>query len=130
MAQVIIRVLDINDRTPEFADLPYIFRVKENDLTGYIGRVHVITFILLNLCIRLAWNRVSSFQAKDADIEKNSQISYSLPLEPNFSINSQTGEIKANTPLDYEKERVRFIRPLNFYDRRLLTSHFTFPRCI
>ncbi len=54
VAQVIIRVLDINDRTPEFADLPYIFRVKENDLTGYIGRVHVITFILLNLCIRLA----------------------------------------------------------------------------
>ena len=42
VVQVIIRVMDINDRNPEFADLPYIFRVKENDLTGYIGRVHVI----------------------------------------------------------------------------------------
>ena len=42
VAQVRIRVLDVNDKSPEFADLPYIFRVKENDLTGYIGRVHVI----------------------------------------------------------------------------------------
>lgn len=41
VAQVMIRVLDSNDRSPEFVDLPYIFRVKENDITGYIGRVHV-----------------------------------------------------------------------------------------
>lgn len=41
LTQVVIRVLDVNDKNPEFADLPYIFRVKENDLTGYIGRVHV-----------------------------------------------------------------------------------------
>lgn len=46
VAQVAVRVLDVNDRDPEFADLPYIFRVKENDLTGYIGRVHVITIHL------------------------------------------------------------------------------------
>lgn len=38
---VTIRVLDVNDRTPEFMDLPYVFRVRENDLTGYVGRVHV-----------------------------------------------------------------------------------------
>lgn len=47
VAQVIIRVLDTNDRSPEFVDLPYIFRVKENDLTGYIGRVHVSTLAAL-----------------------------------------------------------------------------------
>lgn len=41
-ARVSLRVLDINDRDPEFVDVPYVFRVRENDLTGYIGRVHVI----------------------------------------------------------------------------------------
>ena len=41
VAQVMVRVMDSNDRSPEFIDLPYIFRVRENDLTGYIGRVHV-----------------------------------------------------------------------------------------
>ena len=41
-ARVSIRVLDVNDRSPEFVDLPYVFRVRENDPTGYIGRVHVI----------------------------------------------------------------------------------------
>ncbi|XP_032795630.2 cadherin-99C isoform X2 [Daphnia magna] len=87
VAQVMIRVLDSNDRSPEFVDLPYIFRVKENDITGYIGRVH----------------------AKDADIEKNGQISYSLPSDPNFVINSQTGELKSKAPLDYETERVHLV---------------------
>lgn len=47
VAQVIIRVVDVNDKNPEFADSPYIFRVKENDLTGYIGRVHVNVYIFI-----------------------------------------------------------------------------------
>ncbi|XP_046657764.1 cadherin-99C-like isoform X2 [Daphnia pulicaria] len=87
VAQVMVRVLDTNDRSPEFIDLPYIFRVKENDLTGYIGRVH----------------------AKDADIEKNGQITYFLPADENFVINSQTGELKSKAPLDYEKDRVHLV---------------------
>ena len=41
LVRVNIRVTDVNDKNPEFIDLPYVFRVKENDLTGYIGRVHV-----------------------------------------------------------------------------------------
>ena len=45
IARLHIRVVDINDKNPEFVDLPYSFSVKENDLTGYIGRVHV-TFVL------------------------------------------------------------------------------------
>lgn len=36
-----IRVLDVNDRKPEFIDLPYVFNVRENDVTGYVGRVRV-----------------------------------------------------------------------------------------
>ena len=40
-ARLQIRVSDTNDRNPEFTDLPYVFRVKENDLTGYVGRVQV-----------------------------------------------------------------------------------------
>ena len=52
VAQVMVRVLDANDRSPEFIDLPYIFRVKENDLTGYIGRVHVnISLYPINACV-------------------------------------------------------------------------------
>lgn len=48
-------------------------------------------------------------QAKDADIEKNGQISYFLPADENFVINSQTGELKSKAPLDYEKDRVNEI---------------------
>lgn len=36
-----IRVLDVNDRNPEFIDVPYVFNVRENDVTGYVGRVRV-----------------------------------------------------------------------------------------
>ena len=46
ITQVHIRVIDINDKNPEFVDLPYSFSVKENDLTGYVGRVHVISFVI------------------------------------------------------------------------------------
>jgi len=42
VTRVHIRVLDINDNSPEFMDLPYLFSVKENDNNGYVGRVHVI----------------------------------------------------------------------------------------
>lgn len=41
-ARVHVRISDTNDRDPEFIDLPYVFRIKENDLTGYIGRVQVM----------------------------------------------------------------------------------------
>jgi protocadherin-15 len=47
-ARLQIRVSDTNDRNPEFTDLPYVFRVKENDLTGYVGRVQV-NFLKLNI---------------------------------------------------------------------------------
>ena len=67
VAQAMVRVLDTNDRSPEFIDLPYIFLVKENDLTGYIGRVHV-TISTSNSCL-LKYSNVFLNQAKDADIE-------------------------------------------------------------
>lgn len=108
VAQVMVRVLDTNDRSPEFIDLPYIFRVKENDLTGYIGRVHV-TIATTDSCLPAYFNVFFLNQAKDADIEKNGQITYFLPADENFVINSQTGELKSKAPLDYEKDRVNEI---------------------
>lgn len=108
VAQVMVRVLDTNDRSPEFIDLPYIFRVKENDLTGYIGRVHV-TISTSDSCLSAYFNVFFLNQAKDADIEKNGQITYFLPADENFVINSQTGELKSKAPLDYEKDRVNEI---------------------
>lgn len=82
-----IRVIDINDKNPEFVDLPYSFTVKENDLTGYVGRV----------------------QAKDGDIDLNGQVSYALASDSLFKINAQTGEITSKVALDYEKDRVHRI---------------------
>lgn len=87
IARLHIRVVDINDKNPEFVDLPYSFSVKENDLTGYIGRVH----------------------AKDGDIELNGQISYALASDSIFKIDAQTGEISSKAALDYEKDRVHRI---------------------
>ena len=43
----------------------------------------------------------------------NGQISYALPSDEKFIINSQTGEIKSRAPLDYEKDRVRNFLKLN-----------------
>ena len=55
VTRVHIRVIDINDKNPEFVDLPYSFTVKENDLTGYVGRVQVTWFIILFILNWSVW---------------------------------------------------------------------------
>lgn len=42
----------------------------------------------------------------DGDVEHNGQVSYSLPTDSLFVVNSLSGEIRSKEPLDYEKDRV------------------------
>ncbi|GAB0100467.1 Cadherin-99C [Sergentomyia squamirostris] len=81
-ATVNIRVTDINDNNPEFDEdhLPYRFKVEEGKANAIVGVVH----------------------ATDADEGINADITYSLPSDIPFKINSKSGEIRTMSPLDYE----------------------------
>lgn len=50
----------------------------------------------------------------DGDVEHNGQVSYSLPSDSIFVVNSLSGEIRSKEPLDYEKDRVEFPLHLHF----------------
>ncbi|KAF6213242.1 hypothetical protein GE061_010959 [Apolygus lucorum] len=82
-ATVNIRVSDINDKNPEFVDLPYEFSVKEGLIGVHVGKVHAI----------------------DADEGINANVSYSVPGEVPFTINPQTGVVMTSTSLDYENQK-------------------------
>jgi hypothetical protein len=77
-------VSDINDKNPEFVGLPYEFSVKEGLIGAHVGKVHAI----------------------DADEGVNSNVTYSVPGEVPFTINTQTGAVMTSTALDYEQEKV------------------------
>lgn len=49
---------------------------------------------------------VGFVHASDADEGINAQISYSIPYDVPFVINSETGEIFTKTSLDYETQKV------------------------
>jgi protocadherin-15 len=83
-ATVNIKVTDINDKNPEFTDLPYVFRVHEGEANKKVGNVHAV----------------------DADEGQNAVIYYSVPGDIPFSIDAMTGEIRTKVALDYEKQRV------------------------
>lgn len=83
-ATVNIKVTDINDKNPEFTDLPYVFRVHEGEANKQVGNVHAV----------------------DADEGQNAVIYYSVPGDIPFSIDAMTGEIRTKVALDYEKQRV------------------------
>ncbi|XP_049532008.1 cadherin-99C [Anopheles darlingi] len=84
-ATVNIRVTDINDKNPEFDErkLPYVFAVDEGQEGVAIGTVH----------------------ATDADEGMNAEISYTIPSDIPFRIDSRTGEIRTKLALDYEKQK-------------------------
>ncbi|XP_053682890.1 cadherin-99C [Sabethes cyaneus] len=84
-ATVNIKVTDINDKNPEFDEsmLPYVFYVDEGKDNVVIGVVH----------------------ATDADEGMNAEITYTIPSDIPFKINSRTGEIKTKSALDYEKKK-------------------------
>ena len=84
-ATVNIKVTDINDNNPSFDEsmMPFKFFVEEGKANHSIGIVH----------------------AHDPDEGINANITYSLPDEAPFSINSKTGEIKTKAALDYETQK-------------------------
>ena len=81
-ATVNIKITDINDANPEFDEsmLPFVFSVDEGKSDFAVGIVH----------------------ATDADEGVNSEITYSIPTDVPFSINSNSGEIQTKSKLDYE----------------------------
>lgn len=96
MATVNIVVSDINDKNPEFMNLPYEFSVREGLNNVVVGQV----------------------LATDADEGINAYVTYSLPADVPFSIDTITGNITTNSALDYEKVKVSLV--LIFFVRRIL----------
>ncbi|XP_053680241.1 cadherin-99C [Anopheles nili] len=89
-ATVNIKVTDINDKNPEFDErkLPYVFAVDEGKDNAVIGVVH----------------------ATDADEGMNAEITYTIPSDIPFRIDSRSGEVRTKTALDYEKQKeYRFV---------------------
>lgn len=87
-ATVNIRVTDINDKNPEFQSLPYEFSVAEGEDGASVGRVH----------------------ATDADEGQNAVVYYSLPEDIPFVVDANTGDVRTNKALDYEKQQeYRFV---------------------
>ncbi|XP_066251478.1 cadherin-99C isoform X2 [Euwallacea similis] len=82
-ATVNIKVTDINDKNPEFVGDPYLFHVKEG----------------------LGKTSVGVVKAVDADEGINAFVTYFIPNNLPFSIDNETGEIRTNRPLDYEKQK-------------------------
>lgn len=83
-ATVNVKVTDINDKNPEFDDhiMPYAFNVDEGKANVYVGMVH----------------------AHDADEGINALVSYFLPDDVPFTINTSNGEIHTKGALDFETQ--------------------------
>ncbi|XP_063882361.1 LOW QUALITY PROTEIN: cadherin-99C-like [Scylla paramamosain] len=86
-ATVTVTIADINDKNPEFVELPYSFRVNEGLKDVVVGTV----------------------KAMDEDTGIYGEVSYSVPEEALFSIDTTTGEIKTKQALDYEKQQVHLL---------------------
>lgn len=84
-ATVNIKVTDINDNNPTFDEsmMPFKFSVEEGKANHSIGVVH----------------------AHDPDEGANANVTYSLPNDVPFTINSKSGEIKTKVSLDYETQK-------------------------
>ncbi|NWV44016.1 PCDGH protein, partial [Grantiella picta] len=104
--QVRINVTDANDNPPVFSKRIYEARVAENLPLG-------------SLVLRV--------RATDADAGSNGRVSYSFGSIPDgvpslFVIDSESGEIRTNSPLDYE-EQSKYIFSLEARDGGGLTDH-------
>ena len=77
---------DINDKNPEFVNLPYEFSVVEGKGGAPVGQVKAI----------------------DADEGQNAVVHYSLPTDVPFVVDVNTGEIRTSKELDYEQQSVSF----------------------
>ncbi|CAI9170594.1 unnamed protein product [Rangifer tarandus platyrhynchus] len=84
--QVRILILDINDNAPQFAQAHYQVQVPENSPVGAL---------------------VVKVSARDLDTGSNGEVSYSLfynhKMAQIFHLDSYTGEISSQEPLDFEQ---------------------------
>ena len=92
-ATVNVKVLDVNDQTPEFVNVPYSFRVIEGQGGAIVGTV----------------------EAEDEDIDENAIVYYSIaePEQdqepPPFAIEELLGEIRTTQELDFETQPVYYV---------------------
>ncbi|XP_043200018.1 cadherin-99C-like isoform X2 [Amphibalanus amphitrite] len=86
-AVVNIRVSDINDKNPQFLNLPYTFRTREGETDLFVGRVRAV----------------------DEDAGANAALLFSVPESSPFSIDPTSGEIRTRRPLDYENQGVHYL---------------------
>ncbi|XP_034782908.1 protocadherin gamma-C5-like isoform X11 [Acipenser ruthenus] len=90
---ITVNILDVNDNPPRFSQPSYSVYMKENNVPGTL------------LC---------SVSASDPDLDKNSQLSYSvldtrvqdLSVSSYFYINSENGSIYTGHSFDYEQIKV------------------------
>ncbi|NWV21706.1 PCDGA protein, partial [Origma solitaria] len=108
-AVLALRVLDVNDNAPVFAQERYSARVAENNAAGAL----VLTVL-----------------ARDADWGQNARVRYRLsegrvrgaPLSALFAIDREKGEIRTLGPLDFE-DKSKYIFGLEARDGGGLVSH-------
>ncbi|XP_039328729.2 protocadherin alpha-2 isoform X11 [Saimiri boliviensis] len=88
--QILIKVLDVNDNEPSFAQSVYKVKLLENTANGTL---------------------VVKLNASDADEGSNSEIVYSLSsdvsstIQTKFKIDPSSGEIRTKGKLDYEESK-------------------------
>ncbi|XP_076020987.1 protocadherin alpha-C2-like [Genypterus blacodes] len=98
-ANIIVRVLDVNDNAPSFDEDKYVVNVMENSPTGSL---------------------VIKMNATDLDEGSNSDIIYSYSLytseraQQMFTLNPQNGEIRVKEMINYED--------LKFYELEVIAS--------
>ncbi|XP_077166930.1 protocadherin beta-16-like isoform X16 [Paroedura picta] len=88
-ANIVVKVLDINDNVPQFHQSVYEVKLMEN---------------------RQPSTLVAKVEATDRDLGSNGDITYSFSQVPGsvlkaFSLNKQTGELTVAGTIDYEEEK-------------------------
>ena len=79
----LVEILDVNDNPPQFTNLNYVFSFPENfHMSTFVGRVF----------------------ASDLDNGENGTVIYTIIDGSNFTINSQSGEIKTQIVFDREAQ--------------------------
>ncbi|NXF13528.1 PCDGA protein, partial [Smithornis capensis] len=105
-AVLALRVLDVNDNAPVFAQERYSARLRENNAAGAL---------------------VLRVRATDADWGQNARVSYSFGNVPAsiralFAVDSENGEVRTAGPLDFE-EKSKYTFSLEARDGGGLTGH-------
>lgn len=89
--QIRVTVLDVNDNSPKFGPTLGLVSIPENSASGAI---------------------VNANEAKDADSGKNGAVNYRLVRDSKnyFTIDEESGVLRTNTVLDYEKDQSYSVR--------------------